>query len=73
LHLGDGNEEPGRKQIDEAYVVAIKTLVDSPQTSYAFLRKTVAESDTPTLAHLFLYAHLELVRRSGAWIHDGEL
>jgi hypothetical protein len=73
LHLGDGNEEAGRKQIDEAYIIAIKTLVDSPPTNYAFVRKTTTESDTPTLAHLFLYTHLELLRRHGDWIHDGEL
>lgn len=73
LHLGDGDEATGRAEIDKAYVAAIKALFESPPTAYERVRTLVAESETPTLAHLFLYAHLELVRRSGAWIHDGEL
>ncbi len=73
LHLGDGDENAGRAEIDKAYVMSIKALLDTPPTAYERVREIVAESDTATLAHLFLYAHLELVRRSGAWIHDGEL
>jgi len=73
LHLGDGDENAGRAEIDKAYVASIKALIDTPPTAYEAVRRTVAESDTPTLAHLFLYAHLELIRRSGDWIHDGEL
>ncbi|MFN2461450.1 MAG: hypothetical protein ABR591_12295 [Candidatus Velthaea sp.] len=73
LHLGDGNEDAGRAQIDRAYVVAIKALLETPTTDYPRVRAIVAESDTGTLAQLFLYAHLELIRRCGDWIHDGEL
>ncbi len=73
LHLGDGNEGVGRAEIDKAYVAAIKVLLDMPPTDYARVRATVADCDTATLAHLFLYTHLELVRRSGTWIHDGDL
>ncbi|HEV2644524.1 MAG TPA: hypothetical protein VGT98_17560 [Candidatus Elarobacter sp.] len=73
LHLGDGNETAGRAEIDKAYVAAIKVLLDVPPTDYARVRATVAECDTATLAHLFLYTHLELVRRTSAWIHDGNL
>jgi hypothetical protein len=73
LHLGDGDEVAGRADIDRAYVTAIKGLIESPATDYGTIRRFVAECDTATLAHLFLYAHLEVVRRSGTWIHDGEL
>ncbi len=73
LHLGDGDEDAGRAEIDKAYVLSIKALLDTPPTAYESIRKIISDSDTATLAHLFLYAHLELVRRSGEWIHDGEL
>ena len=73
LHVGDGNEVAGRAEIDKAYVAALKALLESAPTDYAKVREAIRTADTPTLAHLFLYAHFELVRRSGNWIHDGEL
>ena len=73
LHLGDGNADVGRAEIDRAYVAAIKALMESPATDYERIQTIVAESSTAALAHLFLYAHLELARRSGEWVHDGEL
>lgn len=30
LHLGDGNEEVGRKEIDKAWIEALKLLLDVP-------------------------------------------
>jgi hypothetical protein len=73
LHVGDGDENAGRKEIDRAYVCAVKALLESPATEYERVRAIGSTADTPTLAHLFLYAHFELVRRSETWIHDGEL
>ncbi len=73
LHLGDGDENAGRAEIDKAYVVAIRSLIESPPTDYPFVRETLASHDLATLAHLFLYLHLHLVKHSGSWIHDGDL
>lgn len=73
LHLGDGNEEQGRKEIDKAWVEALKPLLDVPPTDREFILKTVAEMDTATLAHLYFQLHFYFVQRSGEWIHDGNL
>lgn len=32
LHFGDGNEEAGRREIDKAWVEALKPLLDVPVT-----------------------------------------
>lgn len=73
LHLGDGNEEAGRKEIDKAWIEALKLLLDVPQTEREFILQTIAEKDAATLAHLFFQLHFYFVGRSGEWIHDGEL
>ncbi|MBA3438760.1 MAG: hypothetical protein H0T92_02685 [Pyrinomonadaceae bacterium] len=73
LHLGDGNEAAGRKEIDKAWVEALKLLLDVPETDREFILKTLAERDAATLAHLFFHLHFYLVQRSGEWIHDGTL
>lgn len=73
LHLGDGNEAAGRAEIDKAWVTALELLLDSPTTDRRFVAETLAERDDATLAHLFFSLHFHLVRRSGAWIHDGQL
>lgn len=73
LHFGDGNEENGRKEIDKAWVEALKLLLDVPETDREFILKTLAEKDATTLAHLFFHLHFYFVKRSGEWIHDGEL
>ena len=73
LHLGDGNEEVGRKEIDKAWVEALKLLLDVPQTDRDFILQTIATQSPATLAHLFFHLHFHLVRRSGEWIHDGQL
>ncbi len=73
LHLGDGNEEQGRKEIDKAWVEALKPLLDLLPTDREFLLKTIAEKDAATLAHLYFHLHFYFVKRSGEWIHDGEL
>ena len=73
LHLGDGNEEAGRKEIDKAWIEALKPLLDVPPTDREFILKTIAENDAATLAHLYFHLHFYFVKRSGEWIHDGEL
>ncbi|MEJ7848453.1 MAG: hypothetical protein WKF92_10220 [Pyrinomonadaceae bacterium] len=73
LHLGDGNEEQGRNEIDKAWIEALKPLLDTPPTDRGFILKTLAEKDTATLAHLYFHLHFHFVQRSGEWIHDGEL
>ncbi len=73
LHLGDGNEAAGRKEIDKAWVEALKLLLDVPPTDREFIQQTLAGHDPATLAHLFFYLHFYFVKRSGEWIHDGQL
>ena len=73
LHFGDGNEENGRKEIDKAWIEALKLLLDVPPTDRRFIEKTVAETDAETLAHLYFRLHFYFVARSGEWIHDGRI
>jgi hypothetical protein len=73
LHLGDGNEAQGRKEIDKAWIEALKPLLDVPPTDRAFIQETLTSKDPATLAHLFFDLHFYLVKQSGEWIHDGNL
>ncbi|MEJ7576009.1 MAG: hypothetical protein WKF74_03285 [Pyrinomonadaceae bacterium] len=73
LHFGDGDEAVGRKEIDKAWVEALKLLLDTPPTDREFILQTLAERDAATLAHLFFHLHFYFVQRSGEWIHDGQL
>ncbi len=73
LHFGDGDEAVGRKEIDKAWVEALKLLLDTPPTDREFILQTLAGHDAATLAHLFFHLHFYFVQRSGEWIHDGQL
>ncbi len=73
LHLGDGNEEQGRKEIDKAWVEALKLLLEVPETDREFIFETLKTKDPATLAHLFFHLHFYFVKLSGEWIHDGNL
>ncbi len=73
LHFGDGSEAAGAKEIDKAWVEALKLLLDVPATDREFILRTLAEKDAATLAHLFFHLHFYFVRRSGEWIHDGRV
>lgn len=73
LHLGDGNEEAGRAEIDKAWTEALKPLLDVPPTDREFILDTLRAKDPATLAHLFFHLHFYFVQRSGEWIHDGTL
>lgn len=73
LHLGDGDEAAGRREIDKAWVQALVPLLDMPPVDRRFVLGTLADKDLPTLAHLFFSLHFHLVKLSGEWIHDGDL
>lgn len=73
LHLGDGDEEAGRKEIDKAWVEALKPLLENPATDRDFILETLRGKDHATLAHLFFHLHFYFVKHSGEWIHDGDL
>ncbi len=72
LHVGDGNEDAGRKEIDKAWVQALTVLLDMPAIDREFVQETLRK-DAATLAHLFFSLHFALVRSTGEWIHDGDL
>ena len=73
LHLGDGNEKVGQSEIEKAWVEALKLLIDVPPTERNFILQTLDTQSAATLAHLFFHLHFFFVRRSGEWIHDGQL
>lgn len=73
LHVGDGDDQQGRDEIDKAWVQALKLLLDVPPTDREFIADTLANKDEATLAHLFFALHFRLVKESGEWIHDGTL
>jgi len=73
LHFGDGDETAGAKEIDKAWIEALKLLLDVPATKREFILQTLAENDAATLAHLFFHLHFYFVERSGEWIHDGRV
>jgi len=73
LHFGDGDEALGRKEIDKAWVEALKLLMELPATDREFIHESLEGRSPETLAHLFFYLHFYFVKRSGEWIHDGEL
>ena len=73
LHLGDGNEEAGRKEIDKAWAEALTPLLDVPATDREFILETLRTKDSAALAHLFFHLHFYFLQRSGEWIHDGNL
>jgi len=70
LHLGDGNEEVGRREIDKSWTQAIKVLLQYQPTDDGFIEQ-VLQKDESTLALLYFHLHFYLIRKSGEWIHDG--
>ena len=73
LHVGDGDEAAGRREIDKAWVQALLPLLDLPEVDREFVLDTLRMRDRATLAHLFFSLHFHLVSESGEWIHDGDL
>ncbi|MBI2682217.1 MAG: hypothetical protein HYX26_03215 [Acidobacteriales bacterium] len=70
LHLGDGNEEVGRKEIEKSWIEATRVLLRYEPVDREFLDR-VLKADDSTLALLYYRLHFHLIRRSGAWVHDG--
>jgi hypothetical protein len=70
LHLGDGNEEVGRREIDKSWIEALKVLLKDQPTNTEFIEKAM-QQDEATLALLYFHLHFYLIRKSGEWIHDG--
>ena len=70
LHLGDGNEDVGRKEMDKSWVEAIKILLRYGPVDETVIAR-VLSSDESTLALLYFHLHFHLIRQSGEWIHDG--
>ena len=73
LHVGDGDEAAGRREIDKAWVQALTVLLDMPEVDRSFVLETLRGKDPATLAHLFFSLHFHLVQQTGEWIHDGDL
>ena len=73
LHFGDGNEKAGSKEIDKAWIEALKLMVELPETDRDSICAVLENHTDETLAHLFFHLHFHFVKRSGDWIHDGNL
>lgn len=70
LHLGDGNEEVDKREIDKSRVEAVKVLLKYQPSDGEFIAQ-VMQRDDSTLALLYFHLHFHLIRKSGEWIHDG--
>ena len=70
LHLGDGNENVGRSEIDKSWIEALKVLLRYGSPDLDFIEQTM-QKDESTLALLYFNLHFYLIRKSGEWIHDG--
>jgi len=70
LHLGDGNENVGRKEIDKSWIEALKILLCYEEPDRDFIEQTM-QKDPSTLALLYFNLHFYFIRNSGEWIHDG--
>lgn len=70
LHLGDGNEEVGKKEIDKSWAAALKILLRYEPTDDEFITSAL-DRDESTLALMYFHLHFYFIRKSGEWIHDG--
>ena len=70
LHLGDGNEEVGRKEIDKSWIEAAKILLKYEPVDQDMIGRVMSAEES-TLALLYFHLHFYLIRKSGEWIHDG--
>jgi hypothetical protein len=70
LHLGDGNEEVGRKEIDKSWIEASKILLKYDPVDQDMIGRVMSAEES-TLALLYFHLHFYFIRKSGEWIHDG--
>jgi hypothetical protein len=70
IHLGDGNEQTGAREIDKSWAEAIKILLRYEPVDEDAIACALA-ADESTLALLYFHSHFYLIRKSGEWIHDG--
>ena len=70
LHLGDGNEEVGRREIDKSWIEASKILSRYEPVDERMINR-VMSADESSLALLYFHLRFYLIRKSGEWIHDG--
>src|SRR6266852_5692871 len=70
LHLGDGKEDVGRKEIDKSWAEAIKILLRYEPVDESAIA-SVLSADESTLALLYFHLHFYLIQKSGEWIHFG--
>jgi hypothetical protein len=70
LHLGDGNEDVGAREIDKSWVEAVKILLRYDPVDEDTIARVLA-ADESTLALLYFHLHFCLIRKSGEWVHDG--
>ena len=70
LHLGDGNDSVGRREIDKSWAEAIKILLAGEAPDDGLIREILTRDDA-TLALLYFHLHFHLVKKSKEWIHDG--
>jgi hypothetical protein len=70
LHLGDGNEDVGRQEIDKSWIEAIKILSRYEPVDESMINRVMA-ADESSLALLYFHLHFYLIKKSGEWIHDG--
>ena len=70
LHLGDGNEAVGKKEIDKSWIEAIKILLRYEPADEEFIAEALKHDDA-TLALLYFNLHFNLIKKSEEWIHDG--
>ena len=70
LHLGDGNEAIGKKEIDKSWIEAIKILLRYEPADEEFITEALKQDDA-TLALLYFHLHFHLIKKSEEWIHDG--
>lgn len=73
LHFGDGNENKGKQEIDKSWIQAVQLLLELPDTDRQWILDSLDSQTPETLAHLYFHLHFYFVKRSGEWIHDGEL
>ena len=69
LHLGDGNEEVGCREIDKSWIEAAKILLKYEPVDEGMIARAMS-ADESSLALLYFHLHFYLIRKSGEWIHD---